>query len=238
MFYGILVAKEVHGSTCYFYLYSHFKVLLLLSSTPNFFLLISFLFAAAAAAKLLQSCPTLCNPINGSPPGSPIPGILQARTLEWVAISFSNAFKWKVKVKPLSRVRLLETPRTSAYQAPPSMGFSRQEYWSGVPLPSPQTTLNHLPIWFHKQNFITKYYSIQFKLCFTAFMVFLHHFLDSHKFLLQMASLLRLLICLINIDCKPVIFITKVSDIKTAPSKDYSLPEWQISIIKYATYWL
>jgi len=90
---------------------------------------------AATAAKLLQSCPTLCDPIDGSPPGSPVPGILQARTLEWVAISFSNAWKWKVKVKSLSRVRLLVTPWTAAYQAPPSMGFSRQEYWSGVPLP-------------------------------------------------------------------------------------------------------
>ena len=88
-------------------------------------------------AKSLQSCPTLCDPINGSPPGSPIPGILQARTLEWVAISFSNAWKWKVKVKSLSRVWLLATPWTAAYQAPPSMGFSRQEYWSGMPLPSP-----------------------------------------------------------------------------------------------------
>ena len=94
-------------------------------------------FSAAAAAKLLQSCPTLCDPIDGSPPGSSIPGILQARTLEWVAISFSNARKWKVKVKSLSRVRLLATPWTAAYQAPPSMGYSRQEYWSGVPLPSP-----------------------------------------------------------------------------------------------------
>jgi len=88
-------------------------------------------------AKLLQSCPTLCDPIDGSPPGSPVPGILQERTLEWVAISFSNAWKWKVKVKLLSRVRLLATPWTAAHQAPPSMGFSRQEYWSGVPLPSP-----------------------------------------------------------------------------------------------------
>ena len=93
--------------------------------------------AAAAAAKSLQSCPTLCDPIDGSPPGSPVPGILQAGTLEWVAISFSNAWKWKVKVKSLSRIRLLATPWTAAYQAPPSMGFSRQEYWSGVPLPSP-----------------------------------------------------------------------------------------------------
>ena len=92
--------------------------------------------AAAAAAKLLPSCPTLCNPIDGSPPGSPVPGILQARTLEWAAISFSNAWKWKVKGKSLSRVRLFVTPWTAAYQAPPSMGFSRQKYWSGVPSPS------------------------------------------------------------------------------------------------------
>ena len=91
----------------------------------------------AAAAKSRQSCPTLCNPIDGSPPGSPIPGSLQARTLEWVAIAFSNAWKWKVKGKSLSRVRLLATPWTAAHQAPLSMGFSRQEYWSGVPLPSP-----------------------------------------------------------------------------------------------------
>ena len=84
-----------------------------------------------------QLCPTLCDPVDSSPPGSPVPGILQARTLEWVAISFSNAWKWKVKVKLLSRVRLCATPWTAAHQAPPSMGFSRQEYWSGVPLPSP-----------------------------------------------------------------------------------------------------
>ena len=88
-----------------------------------------------SAAKLLQS--TLCDPIDGSPPGSSVPGILQARTLEWVAISFSNAWKWKVKVKSLSPVWLLATPWTVAHQAPPSMGFSRQQYWSGVPLPSP-----------------------------------------------------------------------------------------------------
>ena len=95
------------------------------------------LISSAAAAKLLQLCLTLCDPINGSPPGSPVPGILQARTLEWVAISFSNAGKWKVKVKSLSRVLLFATPWTPAYQAPPSMGFSRQEHWSGVPEPSP-----------------------------------------------------------------------------------------------------
>ena len=92
---------------------------------------------AAAAAKSLQSCPTLCDPIDSSPPGSPVPGIPQARTLEWVAISFSNVGKWKVKVKSLSRARLFATPWTAAYQAPPPVGFSRQEYWSGVPLPSP-----------------------------------------------------------------------------------------------------
>ena len=93
---------------------------------------------AAAAAKSLQSCLTLCNPTDGSPPGSPVPGILQARTLEWVAISFSNAWKWKVKVKSPSHVQLLVTTWTAAYQAPPSMGFSRLEYWSGLPLPSPR----------------------------------------------------------------------------------------------------
>ena len=91
----------------------------------------------AAASKSLQLCPTLCDPVDGSPAGSLVPGILQARTLEWVAISFSSAWKWKVKVKSLSRVRLFVTPWTAAYQAPPSMGFSRQEYWSGVPSPSP-----------------------------------------------------------------------------------------------------
>ena len=79
---------------------------------------------------------TLCDPIDDSPPGSPIPGILQARTLECVAISFSNAWKWKVKVKFLSHVLLFATRWTAAYQAPPPMGFPRPEYWSGVPLPS------------------------------------------------------------------------------------------------------
>ena len=91
----------------------------------------------AAAAKSLQSWLTLCDPIDGSPPGFPIPGILQARTLEWVAISFSNAGKWKGKVKSLSRVRLFATPWTAAHQASPSLGFSRQEHWSGLPFPSP-----------------------------------------------------------------------------------------------------
>ena len=85
----------------------------------------------AAAAKSLQWCPTLCDPIDGLLPGSCVPGIPQARALEWVAISFSNAWKWKVKVKLFSRVRLLATPWTAAFQAAPSMGFSRQEYWSG-----------------------------------------------------------------------------------------------------------
>ena len=93
------------------------------------------------AAKSLHSCLTLCDPIDGSPPGSPVPGILQARTLEWVPISFSNAWKWKVKVKLLSHVQPSATPRTAAFQAPPSMGFSRQEYWSGLPLPSLTHTL-------------------------------------------------------------------------------------------------
>ena len=95
---------------------------------------------AATAAKSLQSCPTLCDPTDGSPPGPAVPGILQARTLEWVAISFPNASKWKMKVKPLSRVRLFSTPWAAAYQAPLSIGFSRQEYWSGVPSPFPFPT--------------------------------------------------------------------------------------------------
>ena len=93
---------------------------------------------AAAAAKSLQLRPTLCKPINCSPPGSAVPGILQARILERVAISFSNAWKWKLKVKSLSCVWLFATPWTAAYQVPPSMGFSRQEYWSGLPLLSPK----------------------------------------------------------------------------------------------------
>ena len=101
---------------------------------------------SAAAAKSLQSCPTLCDPIDGSPPDSPVPGILQARTLEWVAISFSNTWKWKVKVKSLSSVRLVTTPWTAAYQAPPPMGFSRQECWSGVPLPSPKKRIYDVKI--------------------------------------------------------------------------------------------
>ena len=100
----------------------------------------------ATAAKTLQSCPTLCNPIDCSLPGFSVHGILQAWTLEWVAISFSKAWKWKVnvKVKSLSRVRSLATPWTAAYQAPPSMGFSRQQYWSGVPLPSPNYWINYI----------------------------------------------------------------------------------------------
>ena len=113
-------------------------------------LLIWYAAAIVAAAKLLQSCPTLCDPIDGSPPGSPIPGILQARTLEWVAISFSSAWKWKGKVKSLSRVRLLATPWTAAYQTPPSVGFSRQEYWSGVPSPSP-----HFPCVWQNKDFLS-----------------------------------------------------------------------------------
>ena len=95
----------------------------------------------AAAAKSLQLCLTLCHPIDGSPPGSAVPGILQARTLEWATICFSKAWKWKVKMKLLSHVWLLATPWTVAYQAPLSMGFSRQEYWSGVSLPSPMYQL-------------------------------------------------------------------------------------------------
>ena len=107
------------------------------STGVGYHCLLRYMMAAATAAKLLQSCPTLCDPIDGSPPGSAVPGILQARTLEWAAVSFSIAWKWKVQVKSLSRVQPLATPWTVAHQTPPSMGFSRQECWSGVPSPSP-----------------------------------------------------------------------------------------------------
>ena len=104
--------------------------------TNLFFFFLTDSLPSIFAAKSLQLCLT-ARPQDGSPPGFSVHGILQARTLEWVAISFSNAWKWKVKVKSLSCVWLLATPRTAAYQAPLSMGFSRQQYWSGVPLPSP-----------------------------------------------------------------------------------------------------
>ena len=94
--------------------------------------------AAAAAAKSLQSCPTLCDPIDGSPPGSSVPGSLQARILEWVAMSFSNAWKWKVKVKSFSLVQLFATPWTVAYWALYPWEFPGKEYWNGLPFPSPQ----------------------------------------------------------------------------------------------------
>ena len=100
-----------------------------------------FVFSSVQFSSVTQSCLILCDPIDGSPPGSPFPGILLARTLEWVAISFSNAWKWKVKVDSLSHVLLLATPWTAAYQAPLSTGFSRQEYWSGMPSPSPHDVL-------------------------------------------------------------------------------------------------
>ena len=117
-----------------------------------------------AAAKSLQSCPTLCDPIDCSPPGSAVPGILQARTLERVAISFSNAWKWEVKVKSLSRVQLLAPPRTAAYQAPPFMGFSRQEYWSGVPLPSLNLfiRITYLKIWRRLSIFKCRFIEVWF----------------------------------------------------------------------------
>ena len=110
-------------------------------------LIITLLACAAAAAKSPQSCLTLCDPIDGIPPGSPFPGIPQARTLEWFAISFSNAWTWKVKVKLLSHAQLLATPWTAAHQAPPPMGFSRQEYWSGLPLPSPLACEMSIIVW-------------------------------------------------------------------------------------------
>ena len=122
----------------------------------------------AAAAESRQSCLTLCDPIEGSPPGSSVPGILQARILEWVAISFSSAWKWKVKMKLLSCVQLLATPWTAAYQAPLSMGFSRQEYWSGVPVPS----LTHTHMRLIKSNFS----SLFFFLCSISALIFIVSF--------------------------------------------------------------
>ena len=120
---------------CLFRSSTHFLILLLVSLTELHA-------AAAAAAKSLQSCPTLFDPIDGSPPGSPVPGILQARTLEWVAISFSNAWKWKWSrsvVSDSQRSRGMQPTRVGWQgTAPLSMGFSRQEYWSGLPLPSPR----------------------------------------------------------------------------------------------------
>ena len=100
-------------------------------------------------SEVAQSCPTLFNPVDCSPPGSSVHGILQARILEWVAISFSSAWKWKLKVKSQSLVRLLATPWTSVHQAPPSMGFSRQECWSGVPLPSPTPFIVIIKYWLY-----------------------------------------------------------------------------------------
>ena len=131
------------------------------------------------STKSLQSCPTLCNPIDSSPPGSPIPGILQARTLEWVAISFSNAGKWKVKVKSLSHVQLFAT-----HQASPSMGFSRQEYWSSVPLPSPLQAngfLKSLQKWFYFHNSTESFiYSLSILIYYFFFITIQsHHFMAN-----------------------------------------------------------
>ena len=139
--YNVLCKNYIY---IYIYTYRHIDLCVHLRERSPFWIWSQeSLVAAAAAAKSLQLCPTLCDPIDGSPQGSPVPGILQARTLEWVAISFFNAWKWKVKVKSLSHVRLFTTPWTAAHQAAPSMGFSRQEYWSGVPLPSPSEKLSN-----------------------------------------------------------------------------------------------
>ena len=126
---GIQVSQEADRVVCYSHLFKNFPHCVVIHTVKNFSVI------NEATAKSLQSCLILCDPIDISPPGSPIPGILQARTLEGVAISFSNAWKWSLS---LNRVRLLVTPWTAAYQAPPSKGFSRQEYWSGAPLPPPQ----------------------------------------------------------------------------------------------------
>ena len=143
----------------------------------------------AAAAKSLQSCPTLCDPIDCSPPGSPIPGILLARTLEWVDISFSNAWKWKVKVKLLSPVQILVTPRTAAYQAPLSMGFSRQEYWSGVPLPSPHVRLSAFIYQniFYRDTKLLEPLSIIIHLSFFHFLKWMHSSFGYSSLILQLS---------------------------------------------------
>ena len=145
----------------------------------------TFVLSCETAAKSLQSCPTLCDPRDGCLPGSPVPGILQARTLEWVAISFSNAWKWKVKGKSLSYVQLLAIPWTAAHQAPPSMGFSRQEYWSRVSLPSPCPQRNPL-FWIFYNNYsclveklingITQYMF----LCFNIFEIHPYHYIYQY----------------------------------------------------------
>ena len=145
----------------------------------------NFLEEISAAAKSLHLCPTLCDPV---------PGILMARTLEWVAISFSNAWKWKVKVKSLSCVRLSVTPWTAAFQAPPSMGFSRQEYWSGLPLPSLEeiSSLSHSMVFLYffaliaEEGFlISPCYSLE--LCIQKGITFLFsfafHFSSFHSYL-------------------------------------------------------
>ena len=132
----------------------------------------SLLHLSFSAAKSLQSCLTLCDPIDRSPPGSPVPGILQARTLEWVAISFSNAWKWKVKVKSLNHVRLLATPWTAAHQAPPSTGFSRQEDWSGVPSPCPFNSL-HIYNSFHYHTCSSQLYHHFGEINFSAYIIWM-----------------------------------------------------------------
>ena len=144
--------------------------------------------SAAAAAKSHQSCPTLCDPIDGSPQGSSVPEILQARTPEWVAISFSNAWKWKVKVKSLSHVPLLVTPWTAAYQAPPSMGFPRQEYCSGVPLHVANSSFGvfqNVSPW----TFLTSDYN-----CLWVFFLSFFFFFKECKFLLIVFRCVRILI--------------------------------------------
>ena len=153
----------------------------------------------AAAAKLLQSCPTLCDPIGGSPPGSPVPGILQARTLEWVAISFSNAWKWKVKVKSLSCIWLLATQWTAAYQAPLSMGFSRQEHWSGVPLPSLRTVPT-LALKFSKghQERLLKYSFVCGHLQFSCVLNRIRKMIHSVGFRRKTSSVLNILRYVVN----------------------------------------
>ena len=160
----------------YFHSWKSYKVTHLMNHMKNQISALSDPFpslAAAAAAKSLQLCLTLCHTIDGSPLGSPVPGILQARTLEWVATSFSNAGKWKVKVKSLSHAWLVATPWTTAHQASPSMGFSRQEYWSGVPLPSPVPSLDDLlKNWFDVGGSWLKYLLLILLIILTILFVF------------------------------------------------------------------
>ena len=144
-FFYSKVGRNSFWGGIHFELNQHNLVMEMIHMHRSMYLLF-FEFPSHLYAKSLQSCPTLCDPTDGSPPHSTISGILQARILAWVAISFSNAWKWKVKVKLLSHVRLFAIPWTAAYQPPLSMGFARQENWSGLPLGSTKADHTYI-IW-------------------------------------------------------------------------------------------